>query len=89
MQHRGAITHSSPQKAEIDIHQMTRDVAMKHLELYLNRVGGNVTEVSVIHGHNNGTVLRDMVRKSLRHPRIAARYASLNPGVTILVLNKK
>lgn len=86
MRNHQTVHHTSAQKAEIDIHNMTSDQAKRHLELYLGRADGSVKEVTVIHGYSNGTVLRDMVRHSLRHPRIKSRYASLNPGVTILVL---
>lgn len=86
MRNHNTVHHTTPQKAEIDIHNMTRDQAKRHLELYLSRADGSVKEVSVIHGYTGGTVLRDMVRNSLRHPRIRAKYATLNPGVTVLVL---
>jgi DNA-nicking Smr family endonuclease len=81
------VRYASAQKAEIDIHHLTAEQAKRHLELYLSRADGSVKEVTVIHGYSGGTVLRDMVRNSLRHPRIRSKYASLNPGVTILVLS--
>mgnify|MGYP000881327964 FL=1 len=87
MRNHNRVRHASPQKSEIDIHNMTADQAKRHLELYLNRVNGNVKEVTVVHGYSGGTVLRDMVRNRLRHPKIKSKYASLNPGVTILVLD--
>lgn len=40
----------------------------------------------MIHGSNRGTVLRDMVRKELKHPRIHRKLLSLNPGETRLLL---
>lgn len=87
MRQKQAARFLSAQKAEVDIHQLTRAQALSYLEGYLSRLDGSVREVTVIHGYSGGTVLRDMVRQSLRHPRIRARYASLNPGVTILLLN--
>ena len=80
------VHYKTAQKAEVDIHNMTSDQAKRHLELFIGRVDGSVKEVTVIHGYTGGTVLRDMVQKSLRHPRIQSKYLSLNPGVTILVL---
>lgn len=74
------------QKVEVDIHSMTRDQAQRYLEQFLGRLDGSVKEVTVIHGYSGGTVLRDMVRKSLKHPRIQTKYMSMNPGITILVL---
>jgi DNA-nicking Smr family endonuclease len=87
MKNHQTLRYTTAQKAEIDIHNMTGDQAKRHLEMYLSRLDGSVRELTVIHGYSGGTVLRDMVRNSLRHPRIRSRYASLNPGVTILVLN--
>ncbi|GEM_PF-305573 len=74
------------QKAEVDIHTLTADQARYHLEQYLNSLGPEIREVSVIHGYSRGTALRDMVRKRLKHPRIKSWVATLNPGETILVL---
>ena len=53
---------------------------------FLSRANGSIKEVSVIHGCTSGTVLRDMVRKGLRHPRIKSKVVGLNDGVTILIL---
>lgn len=86
MQNHNKVHYKTGQKAEIDIHNMTREQAQRYIELYLNRADGSVKEVTVIHGYTGGTVLRDMVRHGLHHPRIQSVYASLNPGTTILVL---
>lgn len=40
----------------------------------------------MIHGYSGGTILRDMVRVSLKHPRIRSKMVGLNPGVTVLIL---
>lgn len=80
------VRYITNQKAEVDIHGMTRDEARRCLTLFLNRVNGSVREVEVIHGWSNGTVLRDMVRKGLKHPKIKSKVVSMNPGITILVL---
>lgn len=71
---------------EVDIHGMTAQQAKRELERLLTRAGKDVTEIRVIHGYNNGQVLRDMVRRQLKHPRISARLVSLNPGETRLIL---
>lgn len=71
---------------EVDIHGMTAQEARRGLEQLLSRAGKNVTEVRVIHGYNGGQVLRDMVRRQLKHPRICAKLVSLNPGETRLLL---
>lgn len=73
---------------EADIHGMRCEEARRQLELLLGRAPSYITEVVVIHGCHGGTALLDMVRKDLRHPRIAARHLSMNNGQTTLVLKK-
>lgn len=75
------------QKVEIDVHNMHKDEARRYIERFLSRANGSVREVTVIHGCTSGTVLRDMVRKGLRHPRIKSKVASMNDGITILILS--
>lgn len=74
---------------EIDIHGMTAREAKCALEQCLNRAEKGILEVRVIHGYNGGQILRDMVRKQLKHPRIAAKLLSLNPGETRLLLKQE
>lgn len=71
---------------EVNIHGMTAQEAKRALEQLLSRAGKSVTEVKVIHGYNNGQVLRDMVRSQLKHPRISAKLICLNPGETRIIL---
>lgn len=81
------VKYLSASKVEIDIHNMMRADAKKYLERFLSSANGNVKEVTVIHGYSSGTVLRDMVRKNLKHYRIKHKIVSMvNPGVTILEL---
>lgn len=80
------IRYLSNQKVEIDVHNMKKEEARRYLTLFLNRVNGSVREVRIIHGWAGGTVLRDMIRRGLRHPKIQAKVESTNPGVTILML---
>lgn len=81
------VRYVNNRKAEIDIHNMQKDQARREIERFLSRANGSIKEVQIIHGYNSGTVLRDMVRKGLRHPRIKSKIASLNDGITILELN--
>lgn len=60
---------------------------MRQLTRWLSHAPAEVREVRVIHGCHGGTVLRDMVRKKLKHPRIASKLVTLNPGETRLILN--
>lgn len=71
---------------EVDLHGLTVQDAKFRLEHFLSNVPAGVTEVRVIHGSNRGQALRDMVRLRLRHPRIAAKLLTLNPGETRLLL---
>ena len=73
---------------EVDIHGLTAQDAKRRLEHLLSNAGPRVAEVRVIHGYNGGQVLRDMVRLRLRHPRIASKLVTLNPGETRLILKK-
>lgn len=71
---------------EVDLHGLTEQDARYRLEHLLSNAGPDVTEVRVIHGYNGGQVLRDMVRRKLKHPRIAAKLVGLNQGETRLIL---
>lgn len=75
---------------EADIHGMTADEACRDLLRLLDRAGGDVTAIHVIHGYRRGDVLRSMVQNRLHHPRIAYRCPSLgNEGETKIYLRKK
>lgn len=74
---------------EVDIHEMTVAQAKRALEQLLNTCDNSVHEVDVIHGYSGGTALQTMVRKDLRHRRIAGRILSMNNGVTTLKLHPK
>lgn len=80
------ISYTSNQKVEIDIHNMNHDEAKRYIISFLNRVNGSVKEVSIIHGYTGGTVLKDMVQKGLKHPKIKSKIKSMNQGITILML---
>jgi DNA-nicking Smr family endonuclease len=80
------IRYITNQKAEIDIHNMLRADAKKYLEQFLTNANGSIKEVVVIHGYISGTVLQEMVRKGLKHKRIKAKFVSMNPGITTLIL---
>ena len=73
---------------EVDLHGLTAQDAKRRLEHLLSNAGPEVEEVRVIHGYNGGQALRDMVRLRLKHPRIAAKLITLNPGETRLILKK-
>lgn len=72
-----------------DIHGMSAARAEDLLLSWLDHAPAGITELRVIHGCNQGTILRDMVRDRLSHPRIKTKLPALNPGETRLVLRKK
>ena len=73
---------------EVNIHGMTKQEAKRGVERLLSRADKNVEEIKVIHGYNNGQVLRDMVRRELKHPRISTKLICLNPGETRIILKQ-
>jgi len=60
---------AKPPYKTIDIHGLNREQARRLLLFEIRRAPQNAEKILVIHGCNNGTVLRDMVR-SLSSPRI-------------------
>ncbi len=78
----------SPTVMEVDIHGLMAADAKARLEHLLSHAGPQVQEVVVIHGYSHGTVLRDMVRTQLKHPRIQSKLISLNQGQTRILLKK-
>lgn len=70
----------------VDLHGTSAELAKELLLNWLSHAPGSVTELRVIHGSNRGTILRDMVRSELSHPRIRAKLPALNPGETRILL---
>lgn len=70
----------------VDLHGVYLEDAKDLLLNWLDHAQPGITELRVIHGSNRGTVLRDMVREELSHPKIKAKLPTLNPGETRLVL---
>jgi len=70
----------------VDLHGVYLENARELLLNWLDHAPPGVTELRVIHGSNRGTVLRDMVRRELSHPKIKAKLPTLNPGETRLLL---
>ena len=70
----------------VDLHGLYEAAAQDLLLSWLDHAPESVAELRVIHGCNQGVVLRDMVRGSLRHKRIKGWLPTLNPGETRLVL---
>lgn len=70
----------------VDLHGTYERDARELLLNWLSHAPAGVVELRVIHGSNQGTVLRDMVRHELSHPKIKAKLPALNPGETRLLL---
>ncbi len=70
----------------VDLHGLYERDAESLLLNWLDHAPSGVKELRVIHGMNQGTVLRDMVRGSLKHPKIRSKLPTLNPGETRLLL---
>lgn len=74
----------------IDIHGMTGDEARRRLEREIAAAPHLLEKIVVVHGCNNGTVLRDVVRKRLRSSRILDIIPTFsNDGETTIYLKKQ
>ncbi len=75
-------------KETIDIHGLTEYDAIKTIEQFIASLPESIKEVIVIHGHNSGRTLKDMIAdpKKIRSRRIKRRRYSKNPGETIIEL---
>ena len=82
-------TRRDGNKLIIDIHGMRVEPAKFRLEAAIAGCGAEVAEIVVIHGFNQGQVLKEMV-SALVSPRIMQIAPSvLNEGQTIIRLNRK
>lgn len=70
----------------IDLHGMTVEEAIIELSNFLDGLGRDVDEVTVIHGYKGGAAIKNMLRLEFRHKRVARKIYSLNQGITILQL---
>ncbi len=74
---------------EIDLHGMNLFQARNAVASALRRATAADYRLRVVHGHRQGSAIRDMVRSEfLRHPMVKREEPSPNPGVTILVLRE-
>ncbi len=73
-------------RVELDIHNMDRAQAKHYLERYITNADNDIKEICVIHGYSQGSVLKQLVQKGLKHHRIQSKILTLNQGETILVL---
>lgn len=74
---------------EIDVHGMTKYQAKVYIDSLLKKIKQNTYRIRVIHGYQNGTELRDMIRKDYRNnPKVCRIEVGMNQGITDLVLRE-
>lgn len=72
----------------IDLHGKNRYQAKVAVDAALRRASGGVWRIRLIHGHNAGTALKEMIGEEYaRHPKVR-RLAAEGAGVTVLVLRE-
>ncbi|NLA78844.1 MAG: Smr/MutS family protein [Erysipelothrix sp.] len=70
----------------VDLHELTLAEAKIKLNDFMNTLASNVSEVVVIHGFHQGTILKTFVSK-YQHPKIKQKLKTLNKGETIFLIN--
>ncbi len=75
---------SGDMKVQVDLHELHKKEAKRFIGNILGLVNGPF-RLKVIHGYNNGTVLKEYVNDELQNKRIQNRYVpAYNQGITIL-----
>ena len=73
---------------EVDVHGMNCFKAKTVIDAKLKKAKG-AYRLRIIHGYNNGTILRDMIRKEYKNHKAVLRIElGLNQGQTDLVLKE-
>lgn len=74
---------------EIDLHGMTADIAKKRLERLVADLPDKYSQITVIHGYQQGDKLARMIRgKGFSPKRVQRKILTMNPGETILLLKQ-
>ncbi len=74
---------------EIDLHGLNLEQAREEIDAALRRADMSVYRVRVIHGHNNGTAIRDMIYAEYRwHMKVIRIARGRTEGQTDLVLRE-
>ncbi|MGM9567314.1 MAG: Smr/MutS family protein [Clostridia bacterium] len=68
----------------VDLHGCNQYQAKIRLDSAFRRAGGDVYRIRVIHGHNGGTVLRELTRTYENHPKVKRMIAAAGETVFIL-----
>ena len=70
----------------VDLHGCNQYQARIRLDSAFRRVGREVYRIRVIHGHNGGTVLRELTRAYENHPKVKRMIAA--EGDTTFILRE-
>ncbi|MBQ8451969.1 MAG: DNA mismatch repair protein MutS [Clostridia bacterium] len=69
----------------VDLHQMTKEESRAELVYTLNSLDTDTKCLVVIHGYHGGTVIKNLVKKEFKHPRIAEKI-TLDAARTIFLI---
>lgn len=74
---------------ELDLHGKNLFQARIAVASALTRATAADYRLKIVHGHRQGSAIKEMVRDEFsRHPRVLRTESNPNPGVTILVLRE-
>lgn len=79
--------YSKCEEVTVDLHNMGVWDAWNYLDRCISLAPKYTREIIVIHGYNNGTSLKNMVRKKYNNKRISSKFVSWNEGRTSLLLS--
>ena len=73
----------------VDLHGLFRDEAGKVIDKALKNADDSTYQIRLIHGHNRGTSLKNMIIEEYRyHPKVLRIQPGDNLGTTVLVLRE-
>ena len=76
---------------EIDVHGKNIEEAKKAIDIQIHTAGKSINRLRVIHGYNDGTRIRSMLREEYgygREPAVKRIEMGSNQGITELVLRE-
>ena len=78
---------AAPSVVTLDLHGKTQYLAKIALDAQLRRSRG-IYRIHVVHGHHNGTALRDMVRQEYPAHPLVLRLEIVSESATDLILRE-
>lgn len=74
---------------DIDLHGLTTREAMVEIENVLKKLDRSTYQIRIVHGFNNGTRIKSMIKKEYANDdRIKRIVPGDNRGITILVIRE-